>query len=161
MQETEIIAARSKRPRSTRGVDIYSLARSCGVTLKDGPLHSPASRRPGECFCKPTIRTIGREHGADHLRLVLMLLTGTKRNARHLFADVVTATSTLLVAHPDLIKSPSLVSDFDAIDFGDLRRQINLLRLPVERWKLLVSLLAIRLVKPSQPDLLDVEGFRL
>ncbi|WP_431322207.1 hypothetical protein [Rhizobium sp. YTU87027] len=105
-----------------RSVNIYKIARECGVTLREWKHHSPTSRRARECFCKPTVREIGRRHGEQHLRLVLMLITGNSRNAGELYADVLKAVSRLLIANPDLVRRPSLVSDFNAIDFGATRR---------------------------------------
>ncbi|MDR6670178.1 hypothetical protein J2X71_006465 [Rhizobium sp. 1399] len=49
-------------------------------------------------------------------------MTGTPRNAGELYADALKAVSRLLVANPDLIRRPSLVSDFNAVDLGALRR---------------------------------------
>lgn len=103
-------------------VNIHKVARECGVILRDWQHHSPTSRRARECFCKPTVREIGRRHGEDHLRLVLMLITGNSRNAGELYADVLKAVSRLLVGNPDLVRRPSLVDDFNTIDIGALRR---------------------------------------
>jgi hypothetical protein len=64
--------------------DIWKAARECGVILREGPEHTPTSRKLRECFCKPTLREIGQDHGKDHLRLVLMLMTGTKNNSAEL-----------------------------------------------------------------------------
>lgn len=106
--------------RST--VNIHKIARECGVILRDWQLHSPTSRKSRECYCKPTIREIGNRHGESHLRLVLMLVTGTPRNAGELYSDVLKAVSRLLIANPDLVRRPSLVDDFNAIDLAILRR---------------------------------------
>ncbi|MEF0939616.1 hypothetical protein [Rhizobium sp. BR 362] len=102
--------------------NIHKIARECGVSLLDWQLHSSTSRKARQCFCKPTIREIGRRHGEEHLRLVLMLITGNSRNAGELYADVLKAVSRLLIANPDLVRRPSLVSDFNSIDFGAIRR---------------------------------------
>jgi len=102
-------------------VNIYRAARDCGVTLLAGHLHSPASRKPRFCFCKPTVRDVGKAHGEAHLKLVLALLTGTDANAMHLYADVIWATSEVLAHNEWLMKSPTLLSDFDCIDIGALR----------------------------------------
>ncbi|XKM41254.1 hypothetical protein A4U53_010930 [Rhizobium ruizarguesonis] len=51
-----------------------------------------------------------------------MLLTGSPRNAEQLYSDVLKAVSRLLIANPDLIRRPSLVADFNALDLGALRR---------------------------------------
>lgn len=138
--------------------DIYKVARQCGVKLFDGHLHSPTSRKPLECYCKPTVREIGRECGEDHLRLVFMLMTGTKANSAELYSDMIKAVSTLLVENPGLVKLPSLTSDFDSIDLGSLRRKTKAMRLPVENWKALLVLISVRFYKPIQGDLLDMIG---
>ncbi|MDV4183280.1 hypothetical protein R1521_32790 [Rhizobium brockwellii] len=108
--------------RSPNSPNIHKVARECGVVLRDWQYHSPTSRRARECFCKPTVREIGRRHGEDHLRLVLMLITGSSINAAELYADVLKAVSRLLIANPELVRRPSLVSDFNNVDLGALRR---------------------------------------
>lgn len=102
--------------------NIFKVARECGVILRDWRHHSPTSRKGRECFCKPTVREIGQRHGEDHLRLVLMLITGNPRNSGELYADVIKAVSRLLAANPDLMRRPSLVSDFNQIDLSAMRR---------------------------------------
>ncbi|QIB38141.1 hypothetical protein G3A56_09185 [Rhizobium oryzihabitans] len=103
-------------------VNIFKVARECGVILRDWRHHSPTSRKGRECFCKPTVREIGQLHGEDHLRLVLMLITGNPRNSGELYADVIKAVSRLLAANPDLMRRPSLVPDFNQIDLSAVRR---------------------------------------
>ncbi|MDG3577141.1 hypothetical protein P7F60_12130 [Rhizobium sp. YJ-22] len=112
----------------SKGVNIHKVARECGVSLLDWRLHSPTSRRSRQCFCKPTIREIGRRHGEDHLRLVLMLVTGTPDNAKELYADVLKAVSRLIISNPELIRRPSLVDDFNAINMGALRRSARAMK---------------------------------
>lgn len=102
-------------------VDIYRVARQCGVKLFDAHLHSPTSKRPYHCYCKPTVRWIGQAYGEDHLRLVLRLMTGTKQNALHLHADVMKAVARLLDAKPELLRRTRLVDEFNAIDLGNIR----------------------------------------
>lgn len=138
--------------------DIYRVARQCGVKLYDGHLHSPTSRKPFDCYCKPTVREIGREHGEDHLKLVFMLMTGTKANAAELFSDMLKAVSALLIENPGLVKSPTLTQDFDAIDLGSLRRKVKAMKMPVENWKALYVLVSVRFYKPIQGDILDMIG---
>lgn len=106
----------------SQSCDIHKVARQCGVLLRDWRHHSPTSRKARECYCKPTVREIGRRYGEDHLRLVLMLVTGSKPNAGELFADVLKAVSKLLIANPELVRRASLVTDFNAIDLGAIRR---------------------------------------
>lgn len=102
--------------------DIYRVARQCGVILRDGHEHSPSARKPRECFCKPTLREIGKAHGEGHLKLVLMLLTGDPDNSRELYSDMIRAVSSILVKKPDLEKRPNLVNEFNAINLGTIRR---------------------------------------
>lgn len=144
--------------RRAHRCDIYKVARQCGVKLFDGHKHSPTSRRPYECFCKPTVREIGQAHGEAHLKLVFMLMTGTRTNALELYADMMTAVSAILVENPDLVRSPTLTKDFDAIDLGSLRRKVKAMRMPMENWKALYVLISVRFYKPIQGDLLDMIG---
>lgn len=128
-----------------RPCDIYRVARQCGVTLRDGRDHSPTSRKARECFCKPTLREIGREHGEEHLKLVLMLMTGDERNARELYADMIKAVSSVLARKPDLVKRAGLVDEFNAIDLGSLRRAARRIDISVSRTDALKVLLTIML----------------
>jgi hypothetical protein len=116
----------------------------CGVKLLGWRDHSPTSRRPRECFCKPTMRDIGRRHGEDHLRLVLMLLTGTEENAGELYADVLKAVSRLLAGHPELVRRRSLVEDFNALDIGALRQAAKDMRCGVPTSDVLLVILTIQ-----------------
>ena len=136
--------------------DIYKVARQCGVKLFDGHLHSPTSRKPYECFCKPTVRDIGRDHGEDHLKLVFMLMTGTRANAAELYADMIRAVSAVLVQNPDLIRSRSLVSDFNAIDLGSLRRKAKAMNCGIPTTHVLRVLIGVKFFKPVQGDLIDM-----
>jgi hypothetical protein len=135
--------------------DIYRVARQCGVILREGFEHSPTSRKPRECFCKPTLREIGQEHGEDHLRLVLMLMTGTKVNAAELYADMIKAVSSVLARKPDLTRRPSLVDDFNAVDLGEMRRQARAMNCPVATTDVIRVLLSIKFYEPLQGDLLE------
>lgn len=123
--------------------DIHKVARQCGVKLRDWQMHSPTSRQANDCFCKPTLRDIGRRHGEDHLRLVLMLLTGSEANARHLYADVIKAVSRLLANHPELIRRPSLVDDFNRMEIGALRDRSKRMRCGVPTSDVLLVILGM------------------
>lgn len=138
--------------------DIYRVARQCGVILRDAHDHSPTSRKPRECFCKPTLREIGRAHGEDHLRLVLMLMTGTRNNSAELYADMIRAVSSVLVRRPDLMKRPTLVAEFNALDLGALRRRAKQMNCPVATTDVLRVLLSLRFYQPDQGDLWDQIG---
>lgn len=140
---------------SHKPCDIYSVARQCGVILRNGIDHSPTSRKPRECYCKDTLRGIGREHGEAHLKLVLMLMTGTRSNSRELYSDMMKAVSALLAHDPNLLKSKTLLDDFNSLDLGGIRRRVKLAKLPVENWKALLVLISQKFLKPMQGDLLD------
>ncbi|ARO24764.1 hypothetical protein TAL182_CH03019 [Rhizobium sp. TAL182] len=138
--------------------DIYRVARQCGVKLFDGHLHSPTSRKPFECYCKPTVREIGADHGEDHLKLVFMLMTGNKANAAELYADMLKAVSSLLARNPALLRSPSLVDDFNSIDLGSLRRKAKAMNCGIPTTHVLRVLIGIKFFQPLQGDLLDMIG---
>lgn len=142
-------------PQSHR-CDIFKVARQCGVKLFDGAKHSPTSRKPFECFCKPTVRDIGRDHGEDHLRLVFMLMTGTKTNAAELYSDMIRAVSSILVRNPTLEKRSTLVNDFDRIDLGSLRRKARAMNCGIPTTHVLRVLIGIKFYQPVQGDLLDM-----
>lgn len=67
--------------------DIYRVARACGVTLHDGADNRTSGRLPGQCYCKPTLRSIGRAHGEGHLAICLRLINETGNGLElHAFA---------------------------------------------------------------------------
>lgn len=138
--------------------DIYKIARECGVKLFDGHLHSPTSRKPFECYCKPTVREIGREHGEAHLRLVFQIMTGTKANAAELYADMIKAVSSVIIRSPDIIRRPTLVQDFDTIDLGSLRRKAKAMNCGLPTSHVLRVLIGIKFYEPVQGDLIDMIG---
>lgn len=135
--------------------DIFKVARQCGVILRDNFDHSPTSRKPRECFCKHTLREIGREQGEDHLRLVLLLMVGSPVNARELYADMIKAVSAVLVRNPELVSRRTLVQDFDAIDLGSLRRKAKGMNCGLPTTHVLRVLISLRFYEPIQRDLLD------
>lgn len=145
-------------PASAHPCDIYKVARQCGVKLFDGHLHSPTSRKPFECYCKPTVREIGRENGEDHLKLVFMLMTGTRANAAELYSDMIKAVSSVLIQNPELVRSPSLVGDFNALDLGSLRRKAKAMNCGIPTTHVLRVLIGVKFYKPVQGDLLDMIG---
>lgn len=122
--------------------NIYRVARQCGVRLYNGHLHSPTSRRPMDCYCKNAVRHVGQEYGEPHLKLCLMLITGTPENATEIYEDLLKAIAAMMASHPDLEKEPDFVERFNAIDLAELRRRARRMRLPIERWKIITVLLA-------------------
>lgn len=138
--------------------DIYRVARQCGVILRASCDHSPTSRKARECFCKPTLREIGREHGEDHLRLVLQLMVGTRQNSMELYADMIKAVSSVIVRTPELVKRRTLLDDFDAIDLGSLRRKAKAMNCGMPTTHVLRVLISVKFYQPIQGDLLDWIG---
>ena len=114
--------------------DIGKTARLCGVRLYNGARHYHSRRAPGECFSPATLRRIGKAHGEAHLALVLRLIVETEGNARELYAETLSAISSLLEHDPSLIERGTALYDaFDEIHLADLRRRARTMRcgLPV------------------------------
>lgn len=87
-----------------------------------------------------------------------MLMTGNKANAAELYADMMRAVSSVLVRNPELIRRPSLISDFNGIDLGSLRRKAKAMNCGIPTTHVLRVLIGIRFYKPLQGDLLDMIG---
>lgn len=107
--------------------DIYRVARQCGVILREAHDHSPTSRKPRECFCKPAVRRIGQAHGEAHLALCFRLIVESNGNGCELYADTLTAISMMLTSgyvEPD----GDLFEAFDGIDLGAMRRWAHAVR---------------------------------
>jgi hypothetical protein len=132
-------------PNKVHPVNIYKIARECGVVLQDAHLHSPTSKKPRHCYCKPTVKEIGLTHGEAHLRLVFQLLTGTNENSLQLYQDVLQSVSLVLTGHPELQKRSTLMSDFDAIDFGKLRTASKKYRTGMKRVHVMAMMLMFKL----------------
>lgn len=102
--------------------DIHKVARQCGVRLFNGARIYKKARGPRECFSPGTLRRIGRSLGEAHLALVLRLIVETEDNASELYADTLSAVSSLLEHHPELVERGSeLFEAFDTIDLAALR----------------------------------------
>ena len=100
--------------------DIYRVARQCGVRLHDSADNRTSGRKAGDCYCKPTLRRIGQEHGEAHLALCLRLINETG-NGTQLHAATITAVSILLETEAIEVDS-HLFDRFDRIDLGRLRQ---------------------------------------
>jgi hypothetical protein len=103
-------------PPSAQPCDIYRVARQCGVRLHDSADNRTTGRRAGDCFCKPTLRTIGRRHGEAHLALCLRLIVETG-NGGELHAGTISAISIILQSGMVEIGA-SLFDRLDGIDLG-------------------------------------------
>ncbi|MCP4318963.1 MAG: hypothetical protein GY789_23960 [Hyphomicrobiales bacterium] len=114
--------------------DIHKTARQCGVRLYNGARQYHTKRCARECFSPATLRRIGRAHGAAHLAIVLRLIVETEGNARELYAETLSAISSLLEHEPALIeRGVALFDAFDDIDLAEIheRAQVMPCGLPV------------------------------
>jgi hypothetical protein len=100
--------------------DIHRVAAQCGVQLMDAARHSITGRHDRQCFCKPTLRRIGRRHGEGHLALVLRLIVESEGNAGELFSATIEAVSNVLLSNLVTVDA-ELFAAFDQIDLGELR----------------------------------------
>jgi hypothetical protein len=66
-----------------------------------------------------TLERILREHGAGHLRSVLIAIVETTNNKKQLVAPVIWAISDMLIAHPSWFSS-ELLDAMDAIDLAEM-----------------------------------------
>ncbi|WP_143241419.1 hypothetical protein [Agrobacterium tumefaciens] len=70
-------------------------------------------------------------------------MTGTKQNAACLYGDLMKAVARILHEDQALMRRPSLVSDFDAMDLAGIRKQAQAMKCGVpltERAGVLISL---------------------
>ncbi|WP_246660456.1 hypothetical protein [Nitratireductor sp. XY-223] len=118
----------SDRKARAHRCDIHKVARQCGVRLFNGGRVYKKARGPGECFSPGTLRRIGRASGEAHLALVLRLIVESEGNATELYADTLSAVSSLLEHHPELIERGSALFDaFDSIDLAAVRRRAQMM----------------------------------
>ncbi|WP_426124450.1 hypothetical protein [Pararhizobium sp. PWRC1-1] len=92
------------------------------------------------------------------MRLVLQLMTGTKQNARGLYADMLKAVSRCLLKTPELINRRTLVADVDFINLGSLRRKAKGMRCGIPASDVLLILISVKFFQPVQGDLLEMIG---
>lgn len=123
--------------------NLKQVLRTTKVTVMPAEMSSLNRHRERVCYCRKTLIEVGNSHGAGHLQLVLMLITGTVGNSSFIFADVVKAVSKIIIARPDLIKCPSFMDDFNKMDIGAMRSYARLspIGLPVSS-VLMVMMLA-------------------
>lgn len=131
--------------------DIYRVARQCGVILREASDHSPTSRRPRECFCKPAVRRIGRAHGEAHLAMCLRLIVESNGNAGELYAETLSAVSMMLASGLVEIDG-ALFEAFDAIDLGELRRWAHAARGSATTPETMAAVMLWKLARPAEPQ---------
>ena len=137
---------KSKPNAKKHSINIYRVARECRVILRDRQPYDPRARKPFECYFKQTVRDVGAEHGEAHVKLVFMLMTGTPNNASNLYVDAFRAVSGLIEHNPALVKSPSLMSDFNAICIRTLRAQARSMKCGIPSTHVMRVLLQQRLI---------------
>ena len=105
--------------RTVHSCDIHAMVRLCGVKLHDSADNRSSGRKHGHCYCKPTVRAIGRRHGEQHLAMVLKLINSTG-NGHDLHAATLQAVSAVLLTG-DVEINTDLFLVMDEIDLGRLR----------------------------------------
>ncbi|RUT88127.1 MULTISPECIES: hypothetical protein [unclassified Mesorhizobium] len=105
--------------RTVHPCDIHAIARMCGVKLHNSADNRSSGRKPGHCYCKPTVRAIGRRHGEQHLAMVLKLINSTG-NGHDLHAATLQAVSAVLLTG-EVELNANLFLAMDEIDLGRLR----------------------------------------
>lgn len=73
-------------------------------------------------FAGNTLERIRKEHGAEHLRSVLISIVETTNNKRMLVAPVIWAVSDILLAHPTWFGGEWLDA-MDAIDLAEMHER--------------------------------------
>lgn len=131
--------------------DIYRVSRQCGVILREAHDHSPTSRKPRECFCKPTVRRIGRAHGEAHLAMCFRLIVESEGNAEELYAETLAAVS-LVLASGLVAMTGALFEAFDRIDLGELRRWAHAARGSATTPEAMAAVLLWKLARPSTAE---------
>ncbi|WP_419906468.1 hypothetical protein [Hoeflea sp.] len=143
---------RAQAHRHPHRCDIHKVARQCGVKLFNGGRVYKKARGPGECFSPATLRRIGRLLGEAHLALVLRLIVETEDNATELYADTLSAVSSLLEHHPELIERGSMLFEaFDTIDLGSMRQRAQAMDCGLPVAHVMRVLLATELVPAGTP----------
>lgn len=89
----------------------------------------PTAKQRGtmETCAVNTLERILREHGAEHLRSVLIAIVETENNKRALVAPVILGMSDLLLAHPSWF-SGTFLEAMDGIDLTELHEQAKVNR---------------------------------
>lgn len=138
--------------------DLFRVADQVGIRLL-----RPDQRRgdrPRECFCKSTLRQLGREHGEQHLRLVLRLVVESAGNAAALQADVIRAVSSVVLSELVEIRADML----DEIDLLQLRAWAARVRPGCSTGETIAAALLWRLAPPERlfpsPDPAEIEEER-
>lgn len=135
--------------KPTKGCNIYKIARECGIKLFENHERMDWNPIPRECYCKPELRAIGAAHGAEHLKMVLMLMTGTVENSKQLWSGTINAVSSVLAQHPELTKRRTFLEDFNRIDLGKLRDDARALKCGIPDRHVMRVLLTMELNKAT------------
>lgn len=138
-----------------RGIDLHRIAKDAGVRLYESDKHSAKTKKPRDCFCKPTLRRIAEKHGPAHLRLVLRLMTGTRANSSALYSDVIKAVSEIIARHPGIERRSSMTADFDRLDLPEMRARARRMQAPCAASGVLFTMIALKLGVMDQIDMFE------
>lgn len=106
-------------------------------------------RGPMETFAENTMERILREHGAEHLRSVLISIVETENNKRMLVAPVIWGMSDTLLAHPTWFGGEFLHA-MDAVDLADMHERAKSNRRAAQPRQAIATMLFERLREKFQ-----------
>lgn len=98
--------------------DLTAILSELGITI----VPVTKQRDVMETCAGNTLERIRREHGAEHLRSVLISIVETTNNKRMLVAPVLWAVSDILLAHPTWFGGEWLDA-MDAVDLADMHER--------------------------------------
>lgn len=98
--------------------DLSAILSELGITIV------PVTKQRGvmETCAGNTLERIRKEHGAEHLRSVLISIVETTNNKRMLVAPVIWAVSDILLAHPTWFGG-ELLEAMDKIDLAEMHER--------------------------------------
>ena len=108
-------------------------------------------REPMETCAVNILARILREHGAGHLRSVLISIVETKHNKRNLIAPIILAMSDLLLAHPAWFGADFLQA-MDDIDLSDLHEKAKANRAAAQPRQAIATMLYQRMSDVFEPE---------
>jgi len=108
-------------------------------------------RGPMETCAVNTLEHVLRDHGAEHLRSVLMSIVDTENNKRMLVAPVIWAVSDILLAHPSWFGG-SFLEAMDRIDLAAMHERAKANREAAQPRQAIATMLFDELRKEFQPE---------
>ncbi|MDB5584872.1 MAG: hypothetical protein JWR80_10048 [Bradyrhizobium sp.] len=124
---------------------LASICAELGITV----VPVTRQREVMETFAENTMERILREHGAEHLRSVLLSIVETTNNKRQLVAPVIWGVSDVLLAHPSWFGSAFLEA-MDSIDLADMHERAKANRKAAQPRQAIATMLFEELSKTFQ-----------